>query len=120
VSDHDRCHQTLAGFLAGGLDPAAARQWDVHLLACEQCWRAVREDRAGRHATRLLRQPAPPGLADQVTFAVELAAAGQATHPVPPALARRGSPAGARQRGCAGPGLRAPSRSRSRWRSRSR
>jgi hypothetical protein len=89
VSDHDRCHQTLAGFLAGGLDPAAARQWDVHLLACEQCWRAVREDRAGRHATRLLRQPAPPGLADRVTFAVELAAAGQATHPVPP---RTGSP----------------------------
>jgi hypothetical protein len=84
MSDHDCCHQTLAAFLAGDLDPTTARQWDAHLLACEQCWRAVREDRAGHHTARMLRQPAPPGLADRVTFAVELAAAGQATHPVPP------------------------------------
>jgi hypothetical protein len=41
----------------------------------EHCWRAVREDRAGRHAAGLLRQPAPPGLADRVAFAVEVAAA---------------------------------------------
>jgi hypothetical protein len=36
----------------------------------------VREDRAGRQAAQLLRQPPPPGLADRVRFAVELAAAG--------------------------------------------
>jgi hypothetical protein len=71
----DSNHHLLAAFLAGDLDPAAARRWDEHLLACEQCWRAVREDRAGRHAAQLLRQHAPPGLAERVTLAVELAAA---------------------------------------------
>src|SRR5216683_479976 len=69
-------HRLLAGFLAGDLGPAETRRWDEHLLACEQCWRAVREDRAGRQAAALLRQPAPAGLADRVEFAVEVAAAG--------------------------------------------
>jgi hypothetical protein len=73
MDGHDRL---LAAFLAGDLDRAAAREWDEHLLACEQCWRAVREDRAGRQAAQMLRQPAPRGLADRVAFAVEVAAAG--------------------------------------------
>jgi hypothetical protein len=47
------------------------------------CWRAVREDQAGRQAARLLREPPPPGLADQVRFAVELAAAGTIAPPRP-------------------------------------
>src|SRR6266581_893005 len=76
MDGHDRDHRLLAGYLAGELGPADARRWDEHLLVCEQCWRAVREDRAGRRAARLLRQPAPTGLADRVAFAVELAAAG--------------------------------------------
>src|SRR5215471_8129560 len=76
MDDHDRL---LAPFLAGNLDPAAAREWDQHLLECEQCWRAVREDRAGRQAAELLRQPVPAGLADRVAFAVELAATGATT-----------------------------------------
>src|SRR6266496_1136988 len=76
MDGHDRDHRLLAGFLAGDLDPAASRRWDEHLLECERCWRAVREDRAGRQAAQLLRQPAPPALADRVRFAVELAAAG--------------------------------------------
>jgi hypothetical protein len=71
MDSHDRM---LAGFLAGELDPADAQRWDEHLLACERCWRAVREDREGRQAAQLLRQPAPPGLADRVVFAVEVAA----------------------------------------------
>jgi hypothetical protein len=71
--DHHDRH--LAAFLAGELDPAEARRWDEHLLECERCWRAVREDRAGRQAAQLVRQPAPDGLADRVTFAVEVAAA---------------------------------------------
>lgn len=50
---------------------------DEHLLVCERCWRTVREDRAGRQAAQVLRQPAPPGLADRVAFAVEAAAAGR-------------------------------------------
>ena len=73
MDGHDRL---LGAFLAGELGPADTRRWDAHLLECEQCWRAVREDRAGRQAAHLLRQPAPPGLADRVVFAVEVAAAG--------------------------------------------
>ena len=76
MNGHDRL---LAAFLAGDLRRAAARKWDEHLLECEACWRAVREDRAGRHAAGLLRQPARGGLADRVVFAVELAAAGADT-----------------------------------------
>jgi anti-sigma factor RsiW len=71
----DRHDRLLPAFLAGDLDPADARRWDEHLLECERCWRAVREDRAGRQAADLLREPAPAGLADRVRFAVELAAA---------------------------------------------
>jgi anti-sigma factor RsiW len=77
MDSHDRDHRLLAAFLAGELDPAEARRWDEHLLACERCWRAVREDREGRQAAQLLRQPAPPGLADRVVFAVEVAGAGR-------------------------------------------
>jgi hypothetical protein len=76
MDSHDRGHRLLAAFLAGEVNPADAPRWDEHLLECEQCWRAVREDRAGRQAAQLLRQPRPPGLADRVAFAVELAAAG--------------------------------------------
>src|SRR5262249_58956564 len=68
----------LAAFLAGDLDPADAQRWDEHLLECEACWRAVREDRAGRQAAQVLRQPAPADLADRVAFAVEMAATGPA------------------------------------------
>ena len=57
MDGHDRL---LAAFLAGELNPAGARRWDEHLLVCERCWRAVREDRAGRQAAQVLRQPAPP------------------------------------------------------------
>jgi hypothetical protein len=76
MDGHDRHDRLLGAFLAGEMDAAEACRWDEHLLECEQCWRAVREDRAGRQAAGLLRQPAPPGLADRVGLAVELAAAG--------------------------------------------
>ena len=72
MDSHDR---VLAAFLAGELGPAEAQRWDEHLLECERCWRAVREDRVGRQAAQVLRQPAPPGLADRAAFAVEMAAA---------------------------------------------
>jgi hypothetical protein len=75
MDGHDR-HQQLGAFLAGEMDAAEACRWDEHLLECERCWRAVREDRAGRQAAQLLRRPASPGLADRVSLAVELAAAG--------------------------------------------
>jgi len=94
----DRDHRLLAGFLAGDLDPAAARRWDEHLLGCERCWRAVREDRSGRRAAQLLRQPAPAGLADRVAFAVEVAAGG--------AAAQWRDRAGTRSRQSARPGRR--------------
>jgi len=69
----------LAAFLAGDLDAADVVRWDEHLLECERCWRAVRDDRSGRAAAQLLRQPAPAGLGDRVRLAVELAAAGAAS-----------------------------------------
>jgi hypothetical protein len=78
MDGHDRHDRVLGAFLAGDLDPAAAWRWDEHLLECEQCWRAVQENRDGRRAAELLRQPAPPGLADRVAFAVEVAAADRA------------------------------------------
>jgi anti-sigma factor RsiW len=78
MDSHDQHHRLLAAFLAGDLDPAEARRWDEHLLECERCWRAVREDRVGRQAAQVLRQPAPSRLADQVVLAVEVAAAARA------------------------------------------
>lgn len=99
MDSHDRYDRLLAAFLAGDLGPAEARRWDEHLLECEACWRAVREDRAGRQAAQLLRQPAPPGLADGVAFAVEVAAAGRTA-------GRRQARPGARARWRAGPGRR--------------
>jgi hypothetical protein len=91
MDSHDRL---LAAFLAGELDLAEARWWDEHLLECERCWRAVREDRAGRQAAQILRLPAPPGLADRVAFAVEVTASGRTA-----ALRRSRSPAPSRQPG---------------------
>ena len=92
MDGRDRACRLLAGFLAGDLDPAEARRWDEHLLECEACWRAVREDLAGRQAAQVLRQPAPPGLADRVAFAVEVAAADRSATPGrarPPARSSR-------------------------------
>jgi len=106
MDSRDRDHRLLAGFLAGTLGPPEARRWDEHLLECEQCWRAVREDRAGRQAAGLLRQPAPPGLADRVVFAVEVAAAARTVaprHARPGSQARTARP-GARLRWLAGAG----------------
>jgi hypothetical protein len=65
--------QRLAAFLAGELDPDAARAVDEHLLTCEDCWHNVGAARLGRRAAEQLRQPAPPDLADRIRLAVELA-----------------------------------------------
>jgi hypothetical protein len=108
MDSRDEDHRLLAAFLAGELDPAAARRWDAHLLECEQCWRAVREDRTGRQAAQLLHQPAPPGLADRVAFAVELTAAGRAPR-------QRPTRAPARSRLHARPGRRPRQGGRLRW-----
>lgn len=71
----DRHESMLIAFLAGDLDADASREWDEHLLGCEGCWRAVREDRLGRSAAARLRESAPPELAERVAFAVEMAGA---------------------------------------------
>lgn len=65
--------ERLVAFLAGELDADDAREIDAHLLDCEACWDAVRSDREGRLALELLRAPAPPGLADRVRAAVQIA-----------------------------------------------
>lgn len=67
----------LDAFLAGDLDPEAARRVDEHLLTCDPCWRAVDEDRTGRAAALTLREPADPQLADRVKLAIELAVPSQ-------------------------------------------
>src|SRR5260370_1035264 len=94
MDSRDRDHRLLAAFLAGDLDPAAARRWDAHLLECEQCWRAVREDRTGRQAARRLRRGAPPEPAHRVPLALQLTAprgaAGRPPRaPAPPRTAGR-------------------------------
>jgi hypothetical protein len=104
MDSHDRL---LAAFLAGDVDPADAQQWDEHLLQCERCWRAVREDRTGRQAAQELRRSAPPGLADRVAFAVEMAAAAPAAaqrQARPPARAPGRGRRGRRLRWLAGAG----------------
>jgi putative zinc finger protein len=63
----------IEAFLAGGLSDADEQAFDEHLLVCEPCWWAVQEDRAGRLAVDRLRVTAPPGLADRLTAAVDLA-----------------------------------------------
>jgi anti-sigma factor RsiW len=69
------CDETrIVAFLNGELVEADQQAFDEHLLTCEPCWRAVREDRAARLALERLRVPAPPGLADRVTVSVELTA----------------------------------------------
>ena len=78
----DLHERRLVAFLAGDLDEEATRAWDEHLLDCERCWSAVREDRLGRAAAARLRESAPAGLADRIRVAVELAG--------PPRRGRRG------------------------------
>jgi anti-sigma factor RsiW len=55
---------TLLAFLEGTLTATEAEGFDAHLLGCESCWTAVREDRAGRDALRSLLELAPPRRGD--------------------------------------------------------
>lgn len=63
----------LAPFLAGDLDPASARAVDEHLLSCDSCWLAVREDRAGRAIASALRESTDPQSRDRIRLVLELA-----------------------------------------------
>ena len=63
--------QTRIAFLEGTLDLAMAQDFDAHLLDCEACWVAVRQDRFGRHALAGLHEPAPPVLLHRIRLAVE-------------------------------------------------
>jgi anti-sigma factor RsiW len=76
--------QRLAAYLAGELDPDAARAIDEHLLECETCWQAVCAARLGRRAAERLRQPAPTGLADRIRLAIDVS-----TRPKPRRFRRR-------------------------------
>ncbi len=74
--------ERVIAFLAGELLPAEERRFDDHLLGCEQCWQAVKADRAARLALEQLRQPAPAGLQSRVIMAVALASQ-ESLQPVP-------------------------------------
>jgi anti-sigma factor RsiW len=67
--------ERLVAFLNGQLSDEDEHAFDEHLLTCDACWRAVREDRDGRRALDRLRQAAPPGLADRVRSSIRLAEA---------------------------------------------
>lgn len=74
------CDQSvLLDYLDGAMGPRAAEQFEGHLLACDECWRAVASDRAGRDVIRAARESAPSTLADRVQLAVSLS-----VHPSPP------------------------------------
>lgn len=73
---------TLGAFVAGELSPAEAERVDAHVLGCDECWEAVRQDLHGGRLARSLRVRAPAGLADRVEAAVRARAS-------PPRGARR-------------------------------
>jgi hypothetical protein len=80
----------VIAFLAGELTPAEERRFDQHLLGCEECWQAVKADRAARLALEQLRQPAPAGLEGRVALAIALASQEASKSPV--ARAGAGAP----------------------------
>lgn len=63
----------ITAFLNGELSDADEQSFDEHLVACEPCWLAVQEDRAGHLAVERLQVPAPLGLADRLTASIDLA-----------------------------------------------
>jgi len=69
----------IIAYLAGDLDDDARSDFERHLLGCESCWTAVRDDRRGRELVEQLRELAPSGLADRVRANVGLAAGGPRT-----------------------------------------
>ena len=82
--------ERVIAFLAGELTPAEERRFDQHLLGCEECWQAVKADRAARLALEQLRQPAPAGLEGRVALAIALASQEASKGPV--ARAGAGAP----------------------------
>lgn len=72
----DPVHPSLA-VLLGGAEPDARQreQVELHLLDCDACWRAVRDDRAGRLAVEALRDCAPVDLRDRIALALETSGA---------------------------------------------
>jgi hypothetical protein len=80
----------VIAFLAGELSPEEERRFDQHLLGCEECWQAVKADRAARLALEQLRRPAPAGLEGRVALAIALAS--QETSKGPGARAGAGAP----------------------------
>ncbi|MGH9277876.1 MAG: anti-sigma factor family protein [Acidimicrobiales bacterium] len=61
----------LVPYLAGDLAPGQAEAFEAHLVDCDDCWRAVSQDRRGRALAESLRELAPASLRDRVRMAVE-------------------------------------------------
>jgi len=64
---------TIIAYLEGELDARAAAAVDDHLLDCDDCWAAVKEDREGRQLAEGMRETASPRLRDRLRMAVEAA-----------------------------------------------
>jgi hypothetical protein len=67
--------ELLAAAYLTTMRPRARRRFDVHLLACEQCWQEVTLARRGRHLAETARDLAPAGLRENIRTAVATAAA---------------------------------------------
>jgi hypothetical protein len=59
-----------AAYLAGEQPSRVRRRFEAHLMECEDCWEEVRLGRAGRAASEVAREVAPPQLREDVRAAV--------------------------------------------------
>jgi hypothetical protein len=59
-------------YVSGELRRRDRARFEAHLLECEDCWREVWLDRAGKRLAEASREIAPPGLRDDVRAAVGL------------------------------------------------
>jgi hypothetical protein len=67
--DHDPA--AVLAYVWGELDPDANERFERHLVDCDLCWAAVREDAYGRAAAEAGRESVAPLVRDRTRFAVE-------------------------------------------------
>jgi anti-sigma factor RsiW len=63
----------VVAYLSGNLEPSETASFEAHLMECDDCWTAVREDRQGREVAEGLHESAPAGLRDRVRARIEVA-----------------------------------------------
>ncbi|MDQ2727189.1 MAG: hypothetical protein M3Y91_04845 [Actinomycetota bacterium] len=76
----DAAHPDLVTLVEGGGNASERSRLERHLLACDLCWAAVRDDRSGRLAVEDLREAAPATLRDRIVGATETSGATRCRH----------------------------------------